>query len=76
MNAVALPLNDPSQWPLRMTKAETAHVLRWSVKTLERKVRAGVVPLPDADRFFIRAEIEHFLKGNVRQFDKRRKKVA
>jgi hypothetical protein len=68
-----LPLHDATQWPLRMTKAEVAHVCRGSVRTIERRVADGVMPGPDGDGFFLRVEIVNFLNGNVRKFDRQRK---
>jgi hypothetical protein len=70
--AVSLPLHDPSQWPVRMTVHEVAHVCRVSVRTVQRRVEAEAMPGPDRDGFFVRDEIARFLQGGVREFDKRR----
>jgi predicted DNA-binding transcriptional regulator AlpA len=70
-----LPLNDPSQWPLLMTKTEVAWVRRRSIRTIDRMVEAGTFPEPTSMGWWPRTEIEEYLKGGVRKWDRDRKKA-
>jgi predicted DNA-binding transcriptional regulator AlpA len=68
-----LPLNDPSQWPVLMTKAEVAHVRRRSIRTIDRMVEAGTFPEPTSDGMWPREEIVKYCQGGIRKFDHDRK---
>jgi hypothetical protein len=70
MTAITLALNDPSQWPLLMTCAEVAHVLRRSTDTVYRRVRLGLMPPPGADGLFERAHIEQYCRGKKRVYER------
>jgi len=69
MKPTDLPLHDACQWPLRMTKAEVAHVTRWSLRMLRDKVCKEQFPQPTGG-FFVRAEIVAFIQGGSRKFDR------
>jgi hypothetical protein len=73
-----LPLNDASQWPLRMTRRETAHVLRISVRHLARRISSGLFPQPDGGSrgTWARDVVERYVKGGIREFDKRAERDA
>jgi hypothetical protein len=71
-HACTLSLSDPSQWPLYMTRAEVAHVLRRSPRTIERRIARRRMPQPTGDGMFLRDEIEKYIRGGVRAFDRQR----
>lgn len=67
---VALPLNDPSQWPLRMTHAEVARVIRVSRRELWRRIAQGRFPQADDGRTWARATVERYALGQVKEFER------
>lgn len=67
--ALALPLHDPSQWPMRMTRDEVAHVCRRSRRWLEIRIARGEFPPPDGDRMWARATVRRYVEGGIQQFD-------
>lgn len=71
MNAIELPLCDPSQWPLRMKPEEVAHVLRRGVRTLYYQMSRGQFPRPDGDGMWDRALVQRYAEGGIKEFDKR-----
>jgi predicted DNA-binding transcriptional regulator AlpA len=73
--SIDLPLNDPDQWPLLLTKAEVAHVTRRSIRTIDRMVAAGTFPEPTSDCKWVRQEVADYCMGGVRKFDRDRKKA-
>lgn len=70
-----LPLNDPSQWPIQMGKAEVAHVMQRSIRQIDRWIEAGIFPEPTSMGWWPRKEIEEYLQGGVRKWDRDRKKA-
>lgn len=73
MTTIELPLHDPSQWPLYMTRQQVAYVMQKSPRTIERKIARGLMPQPTSDGRFIRDEIERYLRGGVRDYDRQRR---
>lgn len=66
---VTLPLHDPSQWPVRMTRCEVAHVLRISVRWLEVRITKGQFPRWDSDWMWDRDTVARYAQGGIRHFD-------
>lgn len=65
-----IPLHDPSQWPLRMTREEVAQVIRRSSRTLRARINSGRFPPPDGDGTWARATVEAYANGGVRTFER------
>lgn len=65
----SLPLNDPSQWPLRMTRDEVLHVIRRKGAWLRLRMKQGRFPRPDSDFMWSREDIRKYAQGGIRQFD-------
>lgn len=66
----SLPLNDPSQWPLRMTRREVAQVCRISERELRRRIKQGRFPKTDDGVTWSRGSVETFVAGKVRDFER------
>lgn len=66
--AVTLPLHDATQWPLRMTRDEVAHVTRRSTRTLHTMLKAGAFPMPGSDRMWARAQVVAYLEGDIDRY--------
>jgi hypothetical protein len=65
--ACALSRCDSSGWPLRMTRAEVAHVQRITVRTLFNRIRAGKFPGPGDDRMWSKAVVVKYVeRGRIR----------
>lgn len=71
MKACALSLTDYSQWPIRMTRTEVAHVCRCSRTTFYERVRTHRFPQPDGDGMWARATVVAYLTGGIQKFDDR-----
>lgn len=69
MSAINLPLHDPSQWPLRMTRAEVLHVLRRGSTWLWERQKTGGFPPADGDGMWSRDVIANFAKGGIKTYD-------
>lgn len=54
-------INDPTTWPLRMKTSDVAAVLGFSVRTFQRKRKAGTLTMNPVDRgqqwLFARADV-------------------
>lgn len=66
----ALPLHDASAWPLRMTRAEVAYVLRISQRELRRRMAQGRFPKPDDGISWARAKVIEFAESRMREFER------
>lgn len=66
---ITLSLQDPSQWPLRMTRDEVAYVLRRSRRWVEHRVRSGQIPGCDSDFMWDRDTVARYAKGGIKQLD-------
>ncbi len=71
-----LPLHDPTQWPLRMTRADVAHVLRCDRSTLYLRIKRHLFPPPDLDRMWPRATVQRYAEGNIQEFGRQAKRTA
>lgn len=69
MKTPTLPLHDSSQWPIRMRRAEVAHVLRISERELRRRVAEYRFPASDDGRTWERGVVERYAK-NVKAFER------
>lgn len=65
-----LSLSDSSTWPIRMTLAEVAYVSRKSVRTIQRRIRQGLMFNADSDGLFEREAVAKYLRGGIRIFEK------
>lgn len=70
------PIHDPSQWPLRLSIAQFAHVWGVSRDTVERRIKAGTCIAPDSDRKFSRESVTWFLSRGISQMDEQREREA
>lgn len=66
---ITLALNDPSQWPLRMTFAEVAHVMRVCHATLFARIKSGRMFRADSDHKFERDAVIRYIRGGIKRFD-------
>lgn len=66
---IALPLNDPSTWPMRLTFDEVAHVSRRCRRTLQERIKRGRMFPPDSDGLFEREAVVRYLRGGIQRFD-------
>lgn len=68
--SVTIPLHDPSLWPMRMTRQDTATVLRISERELRRRIAQHRFPVPDDGRTWSREMVERYAKGTIREFER------
>jgi hypothetical protein len=66
---IGLPLNDVTQWPLLMTRAEVATVIRVSPRTLRRLVAEGRFP-PPIRGTWARDVVDRYVHGQRREFER------
>lgn len=64
------PLHDATQWPLRMTRAEVAHVCRRSVRWVEIRMKRGTFPRPDGDGMWARAVVQRYVEGGIKAYER------
>ena len=76
MKAIALSLSDPSTWPLRMTIDEVAHVSRRCRRTVEGRIKKGLMFPPDSDGMFERDQVVRYLRGGLKDFDEAADRAA
>lgn len=68
--SVPLPLHDPAQWPLRMTREQVAAVHQRSVSWLRARVAAHRFPRPDSDGRWCRDVVRRYAEGGIKEFDR------
>lgn len=65
-----IPLHDPSQWPVRMTRVEVAAVHQRSVSWLRRQIATHRYPRPDSDGRWARDVVQRYAEGGIQVFDR------
>lgn len=69
-NLTALSLSDATTWPMRMTKHETAYVLRRSRRSLDDLIAQGRFPKPDDGRTWAREVVIEYAKGKAKEYER------
>ena len=65
-----ISLHDPSQWPLRMTRAQVAAVHQRSVSWLRQRIAQRRYPRPDSDGRWSREVVQRYAEGGIQAFDR------
>lgn len=71
-----ISLSDSATWPLRMTVAEVAYVMRWSKRSLYDRIKQGRFPKSDDGRSWDRDVVERYAKGGIKAFERDAEKRA
>jgi hypothetical protein len=71
---MSIPLHDPKLWPVRLTRAEIAAVLRISQRELRRRIAQGRFPQSDDGRTWHRDVVQRYAEGGIKQFERQAEK--
>lgn len=69
--AMTLDLSNPESWPVRMVLDEVAQALRISRRSLYDRIATGRFPKSDDGRSWDRDVVVRYVKGGVRQFERK-----
>lgn len=68
-----IDIANSATWPLRMKRQEVGAVMRWSERTLRKKVALGLFPPSDDGITWGRDVVENYARGGIREFVRRSK---